>query len=65
MVKELQDKAAELERKKEQGTVSPKDYQTQAAKLQEEEAAIGKYEQEVYEKMAKNAKCSISLSSNG
>ena len=52
MVKELQDKAAELERKKEQGTVSPKDYQTQAAKLQEEEAAIGKYEQEVYEKIA-------------
>lgn len=53
MVKELQDKAAELERKKELGTVSPKDYQTQAAKLQEEEAAIGKYEQEVYEKLAK------------
>lgn len=53
MVKELQDKAADLERKKEQGTISPKDYQTQATKLQEEETAIGAYEKEVYEKLGK------------
>lgn len=53
MVKELQDKAAELERKKELGTISPKDYQDQAAKLQEEETKIGAYEKEVYDKLAK------------
>ncbi len=53
MAKELQEKAAMLERKKEQGTISPRDYQTQLAKLQEEEEAIGKYEQEVYAKLAK------------
>jgi len=53
MVKELQDKAAELERKKELGTISPKDYQDQAAKLQEEEAKIASYEKEVYDKLAK------------
>lgn len=52
MVKALQDKAADLERKKQQGAISPKDLETQAAKLQEEEAAIVKYEQEVYEKLA-------------
>ncbi len=53
MVKELQDKAAELDRKKELGTIAPKDYQTQAAKLQEEETAIGEYEKEVYDKLSK------------
>lgn len=53
MVKDLQEKAAALERKKELGTIAPKDYQAQAAKLQEEEAVIGNYEQEVYAKLAK------------
>lgn len=53
MVKELQDKAAELDRKKEQGTISPKDYETQGAKLKEEETAIGEYEQKVYADLAK------------
>ncbi len=53
MVKELQDKAADLERKKELGTISPKDYEAQAAKLKEEEAAIGEYEQKVYNDLAK------------
>ncbi len=53
MARELQEKATSLERKKEQGTISPRDYQTQMAKLQEEEEAIGKYEQEVYAKLAK------------
>ncbi len=53
MAKELQEKAALLERKKEQGTISPRDYQAQMTKLQEEEQAIGKYEQEVYAKLAK------------
>ena len=52
MVKELQDQAAELERKKEQGTISPKDYETQAAKLQEDEGKIRQYEQEVYTKLS-------------
>ena len=35
-VKLLQDAAAELERKKQQGTISPKDLETQTAKLEEE-----------------------------
>lgn len=52
MVKELQDKGAELQRKQKQGTIAPKDYEEQAAKLKEEEEKIGKYEQEVYAKLA-------------
>ena len=50
-VKALQDAAAELERKKQQGTISPKDYDTQSAKLEEERQSIAKYEQEVYQKL--------------
>lgn len=53
MVRDLQEKAAALEKKKELGTIAPKDYQAQAAKLQEEEEKIGQYEQEVYAKLAK------------
>ena len=52
MVKALQDKATELDRKDKQGTISPKDLETQSAKLKEEEATIAKYEQEVYDKLA-------------
>ncbi|MBK6997476.1 MAG: OmpH family outer membrane protein [Lewinellaceae bacterium] len=52
MVKGLQDKAAELKRKEEQGTISPKELEIQNAKLAEEQEAIAKYEQEVYEKLA-------------
>jgi outer membrane protein len=52
-VKALQEAAAEVERKKEQGTISPKDYETQAAQLQVEQESIQKYEQEVYEKLSK------------
>jgi len=51
MVKELQTKAAELQRKEEQGTISPKDLEAQSLKLKEEEEKIGKYEQEVYAKL--------------
>jgi len=51
MVKALQEKAAELERKKELGTISQNDYNTQAAKLGEEEEKIKAYEQEVYTKL--------------
>ncbi len=53
MVQDLQTKAAELDRKKEQGTIAPKDYETQATALQAQETEIGKYEQEVYDKLAK------------
>lgn len=53
MVKVLQDKATELQRKQDQGTISPNDYQTQAAKLKEEEAKISDYEQEVMNQLAK------------
>lgn len=52
MVKSLQDKAAELQRKQERGEISPKDFETQGAKLKEEEENIGKYEQEVYQKLS-------------
>ncbi len=52
MVKALQDKAAELDRKEKQGTISPKDMETQSAKLKEEQAGIADYEQEVYKKLA-------------
>lgn len=52
MVKVLQDKAAELDRKQKQGLISPKDLSEQSAKLKEEEATIAKYEQEVYDKLA-------------
>lgn len=51
-VKALQDAATELERKKEQGIISPKDYDAQLTKLKEEEDSIAKYEQEVYEKVS-------------
>jgi len=51
-VKVLQDAAAELKRKNDQGTIAPKEYEAQTAKLQEEQAAIAKYEQEVYAKLA-------------
>ncbi|HRI61890.1 MAG TPA: OmpH family outer membrane protein [Saprospiraceae bacterium] len=50
-VKALQDAAAELERKKQQGTISPKDSDAQYAKLEEERQSIAKYEQEVYQKL--------------
>lgn len=52
MVKSLQDKATDLDRKEKAGTISPKDLETQSAKLQEEQAVIAKYEQEVYDKLA-------------
>lgn len=52
MIKNLQDKAAELDRKQKQGQISPKDLETQTAKLKEEEEKIIKYEQEVYEKLS-------------
>lgn len=52
MVKELQGKAAELERKKELGTISPKDFEAQSVKLQEEQAKIEAYQEEVYQKLA-------------
>ncbi len=52
MVKVLQDKDAELKRKQDQGTISPKDYEGQAAKLKDDEAAIGAYEQEMNQKLS-------------
>jgi outer membrane protein len=52
-VKSLQEAAADLERKKEQGVISGKDYETQAAKLRTEQDAIQKYQQEVYAMVTK------------
>lgn len=51
-VKALQDAAAELQRKKDQGSISPKDYDTQYAKLEAEQTEIAKYEREVYQKLS-------------
>lgn len=53
MVKDFQDRAGELERKKEQGTIAPKIYETEAAKLQEERGMLSRYEQDVYAKLSK------------
>ncbi len=52
MVKALQEKAAELKRKEEQGTISPKELEAQSAKLKEDEAKIGAYEQEMMNKLS-------------
>ena len=52
MVKSLQDRATELKRKEELGTISPKELEIQNAKLGEDKAAISTYEQEVYAKLA-------------
>ncbi|MBK8557572.1 MAG: OmpH family outer membrane protein [Lewinellaceae bacterium] len=51
MVKDLQSRAEELERKKTNGTIAPKDYATQADKLQADQDSISSYEQEVYKKL--------------
>jgi outer membrane protein len=53
MVKDLQDKAAELKRKQDQGTIAPKDAADQEAKLQAEEAEINKYAQTMEENLGK------------
>lgn len=53
MVKEFQDKYAELQRKKEQGTVAPKDYDEQMAKLQQEQNAIDDFAQKMQADLAK------------
>lgn len=47
-VKALQDRAAELDRKKKEGQISPKDQEAEQAALQTMQEDIGKYEQEVY-----------------
>ena len=52
MVKSLQDRAAELKRKEELGTISPKELEAQNAKLAADQAEIAAFEQEVYEKLA-------------
>ncbi|MBL7825526.1 MAG: OmpH family outer membrane protein [Saprospiraceae bacterium] len=52
MVQALQTKADDLKRKQDNGTISPKDAETQSNKLAEEEQVIVKYEQEVYQKLA-------------
>jgi len=52
MMKALQDKVTELDRKEKQGSISPKELEAQGAKLKEEQASISKYEEEVYKKLA-------------
>jgi len=52
MMKALQDKVTELDRKEKQGSISPKELEAQGVKLKEEQASISKYEEEVYKKLA-------------
>ena len=52
-VQELQTKAAELERKKEQGTIAPKEYEEQMAKLQALDQEIKELEQKIYADLSK------------
>ena len=53
MVKDLQDKAAELKRKQDQGLIAPKDAADQEAKLAADEAEINKYAQQMEEDLGK------------
>lgn len=53
MVKEYQEKAAELQRKQEQGLIARKDLETQEAALVEKQKKIKEYEQQVYADLAK------------
>jgi outer membrane protein len=52
-VKALQATAAEVKRKQDAGEISPLDLEKANAQLAEEEQAIAKYEQEVYDKLGK------------
>lgn len=52
MAKSLQDKATELKRKQDLGTISPKDFETQSAALEAEQQKISDYEQEVYKQLS-------------
>lgn len=52
-VQELQTKAAELDKKKEQGTISPKDYEEQMTKLQALDQEIKELEQKIYADLSK------------
>lgn len=53
MQKSLQEKAQALQLKQDRGEIAPKELEAQAAKLKLEEEALGKYEQEVYDQLAK------------
>lgn len=53
MVKALQDKAAELQRKQEQGTIAPKDFTEQETKLKAEEQQINEFAQKMESDIAK------------
>lgn len=53
MVKAFEDKANELQRKQQQGTIAPKDYSDQEAKLKEEEQKINEYAQTLEQELAK------------
>jgi len=51
MQKALQEKAQALQLKQERGEIAPKDLEAQTAKLKKDEEFLGKYEQEVYQKL--------------
>lgn len=53
MVKDLQDRAADLQRRKDKGLISPKEEEEMGKKLQEEENKIREFEQKMYDDIAK------------
>ncbi len=53
MIKSLQSKAQDLERKQAQGEISPMQLETEAQKLKDEETTIMKFEQESQQKIMK------------
>lgn len=52
MVKAYQEAAASLQKKQDEGVISPNDIKRQTEKLQKDQEAIQSYEKEVYEKLA-------------
>jgi outer membrane protein len=53
MVQVLQTKAADLQKRQEARTISPKDFEAESAKLETEQAGIQEYEQQVYADLTK------------
>ncbi len=56
MVQEFQKKYTELQRKEQQGELSPKQLEEEGKKLSDEQAKIGQYEQEMQSQLAEKQK---------
>ncbi len=53
MVEALQKKYAQLQQKEQQGMLAPKEIETQAAKLKQEELKLGQFQQQMQEQLLK------------